>query len=104
MYKRTVILLCIPEIDDFTRFWVIDDISEETAWKKTDIWSDDTKSGKAVGILDTKFRNSLNSLGKSRTNDCNCTYIRGINQINIAAPTNIKIVKDKISAKDSETL
>jgi hypothetical protein len=29
--------LCMPAIDDFTIFWVIDDNSDETAWKNIEI-------------------------------------------------------------------
>jgi len=87
MYKRTVIVLWIPEIEDFKIFCVIELNSDDTAWKKTDIWSDVTNSGKAVGILETKFKNSLNNLGISSTKDCNWTYSKGISQVNMAAPT-----------------
>ena len=60
-------------IEDLTKFWVIEESSEETAWKKTDIWSESTKSGKAAGIVDKKFKKSLKSLGISNTNDCSWT-------------------------------
>ena len=73
MYKRIVIVLWIPAIEDLTRFCVIEDNSDETAWKKTDIWSESTSSGNAAGTVDTKFKKSLKSLGISRTNDCNWT-------------------------------
>ena len=65
--------------------------SEETAWKNTLIWSEFTNSGKAVGIVETKFKKSLNNLGISRTNDCIWTYSKGINHVNIAAPIIINI-------------
>ena len=58
MYKRVVIVLWIPDIEDFTIFWVIELNSEETAWKNTLIWSEFTNSGKAVGIVETKFKKS----------------------------------------------
>ena len=86
MYKSTVIVLWIPEIEDLTMFCVIEESSEDTAWKNTEIWSELTKSGNAAGIVETKFKNSLNNLGISRTKDCNWTYSNGINQVNIAAP------------------
>ena len=63
--------LCMPAIDDFTIFWVIDDNSDETAWKNIEIWSESTNSGKVAGMVDTKFKNSLNNLGISKTKDCN---------------------------------
>ena len=91
IYKRTVIVLWIPEIDDLTMFCVMDESSEDTAWKNTEIWSEFTKSGKAAGIVETKFKNSLNILGMSKTNDCNWTYNNGINHVNIAAPTIMNI-------------
>ena len=91
-------------MEDFTRFWVIEDNSDETAWKNTDIWSADTRSGKVAGISDTKFKNSLNSLGRSNTKVWSWTYINGINQINMAAPTIINTANDRINAIDSETL
>ena len=91
MYKRVVIVLWIPDIEDFTIFWVIELNSEETAWKNTLIWSEFTNSGKAVGIVETKFKKSLNNLGISRTNDCIWTYSKGINHVNIAAPIIINI-------------
>ena len=91
-------------MEDLTRFWVIEDSSDETAWKNTDIWSADTRSGKVAGISDTKFKNSLNNLGRSNTKDWSWTYIRGISQTNIAAPTIINTAKDRINAIDSETL
>ena len=104
MYKSTVIVLCIPAIDEFTRFWVIDVNSDETAWKKTEIWSESTKSGNAAGIVETKFKKSLNNLGISKTKDCSWTYISGINHVNIAAPIIINIEKDRIIESDSEIL
>ena len=104
MYKRTVIVLWIPEIDDLTIFWVIDDSSDDTAWKNTEIWSESTKSGNAAGIVDTKFKNSLNNLGISRTKDCSWTYSNGISHTNIAAPIIIKIENARIVARFSETL
>jgi hypothetical protein len=55
-------------------------------------------------MVDTKFKNSLNNLGISKTKDCNWTYIRGINHVNIAAPTIIKIAKARIPAIGSEIL
>ena len=103
-YSNTVIVLWIPDIEDFTIFWVMEESSDDTAWKKTDIWSDVTNSGKAVGILETKFKNSLKSLGKSNTNDCNWTYINGISHINIAAPKIINMLNESIKAIDSEIL
>ena len=87
MYNSNVIVLWIPEIEEFNIFWVMVESSEDTAWKKSVIWSELTNSGKAAGIDDTKFKNSLNNLGISRTNDWSCVYIRGINQTKIAAPT-----------------
>ena len=81
----------MPEIEDLTIFWVMELNSDDTAWKKTLIWSEFTNSGNAVGIVDTKPKNSLNNLGISKTNDWSWTYIRGINHVNIAAPTIINI-------------
>ena len=87
MYKSTVIVLWIPEIEDLTIFCVIDESSDDTAWKNTEIWSELTKSGNAAGIVETKFKNSLNNLGISSTKDCNWTYSKGMSQVNMAAPT-----------------
>ena len=97
-------MLWIPDIEDSTRFWVTEDSSDDTDWKNTDIWSADTSSGKVADIFDTKFKNSLKSLGKSKTKDWSWTYISGINQTNIAAPKIINKAKDKIKAIDSEIL
>ena len=57
-YSNTVIVLWIPDIEDFTIFWVMEESSDDTAWKKTDIWSELTKSGNAAGIVEIKFKNS----------------------------------------------
>ena len=51
MYNSIVMVLCIPEIDDFTTFWAITVISTDTAWKNIAICSDDTNSGNLAGWL-----------------------------------------------------
>ena len=81
MYKRIVIVLWIPDIDDLTRFWVIDDSSDDTAWKNIEICSEEIRSGYEVGRAATKVKNSLNKLGISKTNACSWIYRRGTNQI-----------------------
>lgn len=97
-------MLCIPAIEDVTKFCVIDDNSDETDWKKIDIWSEFTRSGKETDIAVINLRNSSNKRGKSKTNDCSWTYINGINHVNIAAPTIINIEKARIADIDSDTL
>ena len=97
-------MLWIPDIEDLTKFCVTDESSDDTAWKNTDIWSELTRSGKAAGIVETKFIKSLNNLGISNTNDWSWTYKSGISQVNIAAPITIKIEKARTLAIDSEIL
>ena len=99
MYNRIVIVLCMPAIDDLTKFWVMDVNSVETAWKKTEIWSEETSSGNFVGNSDTKLRKLLNRPGMSKIKAWSWIYRIGTSQIKIAAPVIINIEKVIKSAK-----
>ena len=104
MYKSTETVLCMPAIEELTRFGVIDDNSKETAWKKAEICSESISSGKADGIVEIYSKNLSYRRGISNTKDWSWPYINGINHIKIAAPIIINTKKAKTLAIDSETL
>ena len=83
----------MPAIDDLTKFCVIDVSSVETAWKKTVIWSVETRSGNLVGNSDTKFKKLLNKPGISKTKAWSWIYKIGTSHIKIAPPVTINMEK-----------